>query len=223
MLLEDGGRPLRELIAVERSLDRWASVLPLYASVQIGVSGDVAEILALGVPDLRLEVLPAKIEAMLDEVVDLPDDERRRLVESMLWVREACEELAAAGVRRQSRHDGLHHHDAHLMPRRGRYRLPRLGRCLRLAPVLEPRGDAGRRHFLAGSRRCARAQHPTEPFRDAYLESFRGHTSSDLIALSTTCSPAGMVVSCRQQSPLPAVGREHATASPHVPGRSRVA
>ncbi len=98
MLMEDGGQTLRELVAAERSLGRWASVLPLYASVQIDLSRDVAELLELGVPDLRLDVLPTKVEAMLDEMVDLPGDERRRLVESMPWVRTACEDLAAAGV-----------------------------------------------------------------------------------------------------------------------------
>ena len=55
--MEDGGQTLRELIEVERDLSRWSDVLPLYAGVQIDLAGDVAALLALGVPDFRLASL----------------------------------------------------------------------------------------------------------------------------------------------------------------------
>ena len=66
--MEDGGRKLRELIEAERDLSRWLDVLPLYAGVQIDLVDDVDELLAVGVPDFRLASLPAKVEAMLDEI-----------------------------------------------------------------------------------------------------------------------------------------------------------
>ena len=180
--MEDGGQTLRELITVERSLDRWAEVLPLYAGVQIDLAGDVAELLALGVPDLRLEVLPAKAEATLDEIVDLPDDERRRLAGSLPWVRGACEELAAAGIPETIQHDDLH--DAQVFVRDGRYLLLDWGdACVShpffsLAVTLDG--------VISWGVDDVEGSAPTEPFRDAYLEPFRGRTASDLVALSTT-------------------------------------
>ena len=69
--MEDGGQKLSELVEVERDLGRWRDVLPLYASVQIDLVDDVAEMLALGVPDFRLASLAAKVEALLDEIVEL--------------------------------------------------------------------------------------------------------------------------------------------------------
>ena len=172
-------------------MDRWASVLPLYASVQVDLSGDVAELLALGVPDLRLDVLPAKVEAMLDEVVDLPDDERRRLVESMPWVRTACDDLAAAGVPETIQHDDLH--DAQVFVREGRYRFLDWGdACVShpffsLAVTLDG--------VIAWGVDDLEGSEPTEPFRDAYLEAFRGRTANDLVALSSTSRRLGWL--CR--------------------------
>ena len=191
MLMEDGGHTLRELIAVERNLGRWADVLPLYASVQVDLTGDAAELLAIGVPDLRLEVLPAKVEAILDEIVDLPDDERRRLVGSLPWVREACEELAAAGIPETIQHDDLH--DAQVFVRDGRYRLLDWGdACVShpffsLAVTLDG--------VISWGVDDVEESEPTEPFRDAYLEPFRGRTASDLVALSTIARRLGWL--CR--------------------------
>ncbi len=191
MLMEDGGQTLRELIASERSLDRWADVLPFYASVQIDLSGDVVELLALGVPDLRLEVLPAKVEAMLDEIVDLPDDERRRLAGSLPWVREACAELASAGIPETIQHDDLH--DAQVFVRDGRYLLLDWGdACIShpffsLAVTLDG--------VIAWGVDDVEHSEPTERFRDAYLEPFRERTTSDLVSLSTTARRLGWL--CR--------------------------
>jgi len=191
MLMEDGGQTLRELIAAERSLDRWTEVLPLYATVQIDLAGDVTELLALGVPDLRLEVLAAKAEAMLDEIVDLSDEERRRLEGSLPWVREACEKLASAGIQETIQHDDLH--DSQVFVRDGRYLFLDWGdACVShpffsLAVTLDG--------VIAWGVDDVEHSEPTEPFRDAYLEPFRGRTSGDLIALSTTARRLGWL--CR--------------------------
>ena len=191
MLMEDGGQTLRELIAHERSLDRWASVLPLYASVQIDLTGDVTALLALGVPDLRLDVLPTKVESVLDEIADLPDAERRRLVGSLPWVREACEELASAGIPETIQHDDLH--DAQVFVRDGRYRLLDWGdACVShpffsLAVTLDG--------VIAWGVDDIEGSEPTEPFRDAYLEEFSERTASDVVSLSTTARRLGWL--CR--------------------------
>lgn len=191
MLMEDGGQTLRELIAAERDMSRWSDVLPLYASVQIDLIGDVPELLALGVPDLRLASLPAQVEAVLGEIVDQPEEERRRLEESLPWVREACEELAAAGIPETIQHDDLH--DAQVFVRDGRYLLLDWGdACVShpffsLAVTLDG--------VIAWGVDDLEESEPTEPFRDAYLEAFRGFAASDLIALSTTARRLGWL--CR--------------------------
>ena len=121
MLMEDGGEKLSELIAAERDLSRWRDVLPLYASVQIDLVDDVAEMLALGVPDFRLASLAGKVEVLIGEIVEQPVEERRRLEASLPWVRSACEELAAAGIPETIQHDDLH--DSQVFVRDGRYLL----------------------------------------------------------------------------------------------------
>src|SRR5215213_6264095 len=54
MLLADAGTRLRELVEAERDLSGWLEILPLYAGLQLDLIGDVDELLARGVPDLRL-------------------------------------------------------------------------------------------------------------------------------------------------------------------------
>ena len=68
MLMGDAGTRLRELVEAERELTRWLEILPLYAGVQVDLTPAADELVAFGVPDLRLETLPAQVEALLDEV-----------------------------------------------------------------------------------------------------------------------------------------------------------
>ena len=58
MLLRPGGVRLRELIETRQDLDHWERLLPEYAQLQIEVAPHADELLALGVPDERLAVLP---------------------------------------------------------------------------------------------------------------------------------------------------------------------
>jgi hypothetical protein len=151
----------------------------------------IPPLLAFGVPDLRLEVLPARIEAMLDEIVDLPDDERRRLAGWLPWVREACDELAAAGIPETIQHDDLH--DGQVFVPDGRYLLLDWGDACVLHPFfsLSVTLDG----VIAWGVDDIEESEPTEPFRDAYLDEFRGRTANDLVALSTTARRLGWL--CR--------------------------
>ena len=151
MLMEDGGQTLRQLVEVERDLSRWNDVLPLYAGVQIDLAGDVAELLAIGVPDFRLASLPTSFEAVLDQIVEQPDEERRRLRASVPWVREACDELAAAGLPETIQHDDLH--DAQIFVRDDRYLLLDWGDACVSHPFFTPGRDPRRRHRLGRRRR----------------------------------------------------------------------
>lgn len=132
LLLPDAGVRLRELVAVERDVSRWLDVLPQYARLQRGLAGDVADLLALGAPDMRLAVLPAKYAALLDELaaLDAADAvgsadggvraaERRRLGDAVPMVESMCAELAAYGIPETIQHDDLS--DAAVYLREARY------------------------------------------------------------------------------------------------------
>jgi hypothetical protein len=123
MLIADAGERLREIVARERSLARWLDILPLYAGVQIHLAPRASDLVARGVPDMRLEVLPAKFEAFLEEVgPELGDDalvERARA--AVPWVREASEELASYGIPETIQHDDFH--DGQVFVKGGRYLL----------------------------------------------------------------------------------------------------
>ena len=120
MLMEDAGRRLRELVEEERGFERWLDVLPLYAGVQLDLAGEADDMVALGVPDLRLAALPARFEQLLDEVA-LPEEERGRANASVPRVRELCDELAGYGLPETIQHDDFH--DAQVYVRDGRYLL----------------------------------------------------------------------------------------------------
>ena len=54
ILMADGGELLRDVVARERSLDRWLEVLPLYAELQLATVDDVDAFAAAGVPRVPL-------------------------------------------------------------------------------------------------------------------------------------------------------------------------
>jgi aminoglycoside/choline kinase family phosphotransferase len=103
MLMEDAGRRLREVIAEERDLSRWDDVLDGAADIARAVEPDVGELLAAGVPDLRLATLPEQY-AELVETTDV--DQRFR--DAVPRVRELADELASYGVTETLQHDDLH-------------------------------------------------------------------------------------------------------------------
>ena len=103
MLTRDAGTRLREVVAEERSLCRWLDVLPLYAGLQRDAVPIVDELLAAGVPDRRLAVLPDGFEQILGAIDG--GDAHRHLVPR---VRAGCERLAAFGVPETIQHDDLH-------------------------------------------------------------------------------------------------------------------
>jgi Phosphotransferase enzyme family len=197
MLMADAGRPLREIVAEERSLDRWLDVLPLYGSVQVGLSDDADVLVALGVPDLRLAVLPETATAMLDALDELapdefPLEERLRLRAALSVVGERCAELAAYGVPETIQHDDFH--DGQVFAREGRYLLlDWADACVThpfftLAVTLEG-GIAWGVDDIEGSV-------DTAPFRDAYLDAFAGLAAEeDLVAAAAIATRLGWL--CR--------------------------
>jgi hypothetical protein len=103
MIMEDGGRRLREVIAEERDLSRWDDVLEGAADIARALEPDVDALLAAGVPDLRLATLPDRYAAL---VADPTIEQRFR--DAVPRVRDMAEELASYAVTETLQHDDLH-------------------------------------------------------------------------------------------------------------------
>lgn len=93
MLMGDAGVRLRELIERERELGRWLDVLPAYGELQLEAAPRANELVALGIPDRRLAVLPGQATQLLDDVGR---------------VEEMCDELASYGIPETIQHDDFH-------------------------------------------------------------------------------------------------------------------
>ena len=186
MLMADAGTRLRELIARERELTRWLDVLPLYASVQIDLSDLADELVALGVPDLRLATLPARYERLLAELDGLQPDDARRLREAVPHVAAMCEELAGYELPETIQHDDLSDGQVYLCD--GRYLLLDWGDAcvshpfLSMAVTLEG--------VIAWGVDDIRGSVDVGPFRDAYLGPFARHRTGDVAELADACSTA---------------------------------
>jgi Phosphotransferase enzyme family len=171
MLMTDAGTTLRAVIAEERSLERWLDVLPLYAGVQIDMAAEAEELLALGVPDLRLATLAHRFERFLDDLGGKLGEDEARLRARLPWIREACEELSSYGVPETVQHDDFH--DAQVFVRDGRYLLMDWGdACIShpfftLSVTLEG--------VIAWGLDDVESSVDVTPFRDAYLEPFAGY------------------------------------------------
>ena len=192
MLMADAGTRLREFVEQERDLGCWLEILPLYAGLQIELADQADEMVAAGVPDLRLSRLPLLYEDMLESLVELPLDDRRRLEANVPRVRELCQELAGYGVPETIQHDDFH--DGQVFVRDGRYLVLDWGdACVShpfftLSVTLEGQ--------LAWGLDDVEGSVEVGPFREAYLAPFAPIAeSADLEAASETAMRLGWV--CR--------------------------
>jgi hypothetical protein len=163
MLMADAGERMREVIERERSLHRWLDVLPVYAGVQIDMARYADKVVALGVPDHRLAVLPeraAEIPELRDDLPAIEDFARR---------------LAAYGIPETIQHDDLH--DAQIFLKDNR-------------PLIFDWGDSCVAHpFLSMSVPLegvigwglddVQGSEPLGAYRDAYLGAFDVYPPSD--------------------------------------------
>ena len=114
LLMSDAGERLRELVTVEQSLHRWFEVLDSTARIQLALEHDVEARFALGVPDLRLQTLPATYDTLMDQI-----DSGPRFRQAGALVRSLARDLAAYGIRETVQHDDLH--DGQVFVRDGRH------------------------------------------------------------------------------------------------------
>jgi hypothetical protein len=181
MLMRDGGTRLRELVETPEDLHHWERLLPQYAQLQIEVAPHADELLALGVPDERLSVLPEHFRELLAaRPKGVTGDEHRRLVDAVPRVEDLCQTLAEDGIRETIQHDDLH--DGQVFVREGRYLLFDWGdSCVShpfhsLTVVL--RGIAWKLDIPPGGAELQR-------LRDAYLEPFDSDPAIAEIAYRT--------------------------------------
>ena len=192
MLMADAGDRLRETVERERDLSCWLDILPLYAGLQIDLADHAGELVGLGVPDLRLSTLPSSFEKLLDDLVELPAHDRRRLEGNVSRVEEMCDELAGYGLPETIQHDDFH--DGQVFQREGRYLLlDWADACVShpfftLSVTLEG--------TLAWGLDDIQGSVEVRPFRDAYLEPFTPLAEgADLNAACATALRLGWV--CR--------------------------
>jgi len=181
MLMAGAGAKLRDVVAEERELVRWLDVLPLYAGVQIDLADQIDELLAAGVPDLRLASLPAKAQAMIDDLASLGVDEIRRTADSMPAIIDDCARLASFGVPEAIQHDDLH--DGQVFVKDGRYLLLDWGDACVSHPffTLAVTLDG----FIAWGVDDVENSEDTAPYLDAYLAPFTVYERGDLVAAAT--------------------------------------
>lgn len=121
LLTRDAGTKLREL-SDGRVVEHWEALLPRYAEMQRELAGSVTELVALGVPELRLASLPGELAAVLDEPEllmretdgGIDDDRLAALRAGLPAFGDACARLAALSVPETLQHDDLNDGNAFL-------------------------------------------------------------------------------------------------------------
>ncbi|MGH3074745.1 MAG: aminoglycoside phosphotransferase family protein [Gaiellales bacterium] len=102
MLTADGGTRLRDLEVPRRNPKRWMEMLRAYARLQRAAEGAAGELVAAGVPDRRLAVMPGQVSALVEQL------EPPGAGELVPRLTAACAELAALGIPETIEHSDLH-------------------------------------------------------------------------------------------------------------------
>jgi Phosphotransferase enzyme family len=116
MLLPDGGLPLGERLGRDDLIDALTAALPLYAQVQRNLAPHAGEMLALGVADMRPEMMSRRFDEALEamrkciEHRDDPADDvaYERVAAMRETVLSWCDVLAGAPVAASIDHNDLH-------------------------------------------------------------------------------------------------------------------
>ena len=110
LLMADAGEPLS---VFGNPPERWHEFLPSYAELQIGETPHVAEHLAAGMPDLRVERLPEQFDLLLRADLPLAASERATLEAFAPRFAALCRDLDSAGIGPSVQHDDLHMHNVY--------------------------------------------------------------------------------------------------------------
>lgn len=116
MLMRDGGGQLRQSIRPAQDIAPWRPVIHLFSELQAGAAKHLDELLAIGVPDYRLPILPDLYRQLLaDEKSLLIDQEKGLTTRDLQTLRgmaarfeQICAELAAYGIPESINHGDFH-------------------------------------------------------------------------------------------------------------------
>jgi Phosphotransferase enzyme family len=108
LLLADGGVPVGER---GNPPEAWLAALPAYAELQRGEAAHASDHLAHGVPDLRVETLPARLDELLRGELPLTERETHRLRGFGPRFSDLCHQLSAHDIASSIQHDDLHHNN----------------------------------------------------------------------------------------------------------------
>ena len=130
LLLEDGGPTLRQTRPDgegDRDLAAWERILAAYSGLQRDLERRADELLRLGVPDGRPDMLPSTLASLVEhdgwwELVGaderpIAEVARTRLRDLDAWVAEAAGELRDTGIAATIQHDDLHGGNVFVGPR----------------------------------------------------------------------------------------------------------
>jgi hypothetical protein len=145
MLMADGGNRLRESIKTEEDIRHWEALLPIYAEMQIQLSEKALDLLNLGTPDHRLEALPYKLEALIEDRdalqlghgQGLSSREIADLDNFLPELSELCLQLIDAGIPQSLHHGDLH--DGNIFLHNGHYDFFDWGDCSLTHPFFSMR------------------------------------------------------------------------------------
>lgn len=126
MLMRDGGEQLRLSIRPTRDVLPWGPVITQYADLQIGLVDHVNEILALGVPDHRLAVLPLLYKQLLADETSLMIEQEKGLTSSEFQklkdlaprFEQICRDLSSIGIPESLNNGDFH--DGNVLVKNGR-------------------------------------------------------------------------------------------------------
>ncbi|MEU4337640.1 aminoglycoside phosphotransferase family protein [Micromonospora lupini] len=115
-LLPDGGESLRDVLGRDPDLSHWERALPGYAALQLATAPRADELVALGVPDHRPEVLAGLLAELLDDRESLrvgaegglTVETYERLRVELPAYAQRCRRLADIGIPATVQHDDLH-------------------------------------------------------------------------------------------------------------------
>ena len=105
LLMADAGTPIGDLGNLP---EYWRVMLPLYAELQRGEAVHAFDHLAHGVPDLRLDILPARFDELLNQDLPLGAEDYEKLRVFAPRFEQLCSELSSQPVPETIQHDDLH-------------------------------------------------------------------------------------------------------------------
>jgi hypothetical protein len=124
MMMLDGGSRLRELLKEKPDLGRWEAVLDRYAQLQRQSSDHGSQLLAMGIPDRRIQLLLERFEQFLvqpDKLIgdELSKEEIQQLISSRQKLEIYVRELDDLGIRPCLDHGDFH--DGNIFVDQGAY------------------------------------------------------------------------------------------------------